>query len=1144
MYLVTGTLPGWSLSPGGNFVVPIFPHPIIAFNYYEDSLTTLGSPPGDPILSLPFQPYPWVVNATMHLQNNQTYAMEQQLVVPPSPVAWGKTPVTYIETNGLLTITLLCSTCNCCPLLVNNTFIRATLDPVNIPPPLPTTAWPLAYNIFTNWSWPLEPNNTPSSSHTIPGSAGTEQASLYLPIQGTTIANQGLLVRANRSYTLNLYYQLYNGNQNIWMPVLTTNTGVVPSCTNMQITFCTTNCSAKPGETNAPCYTNIVGLIDMLGTPTDPPGISITANGVGFMLNNQWIGNSFTEILTGAALTPLPASFLMNVVASDSYSYPGDPYHVSAWEYLDRFTTGCEYFSSPVLYPVYVPCLKGVDLTNIFVMCPTNPAIVEGNISLCGPVDTNYYPQCALAYLQFNHVNPDTASYIEATGGASAAPPWYSTGGGDAITAFDNPGNFNGLNSYSGNYRLRLAGLQGQPSIWSPNHLRLVFGPPVDLAYSITNTGPQFNNVTNFCATSLTNNITNCFGLLTFTVVNENYPSDPNALPYDKVKLEVSGTGPGYTVGPFTVTNTAVPGPPNKAVFKLFLPEGNYTIIPHPHITYPNGENWLDVAPTNCSVTCVCTNCVQINCTNISLCSFTNVVLTNYPVTAVDTCLGVSVPVQFTPAPPHSFAPGTVTTVNCTAGGASCSFTVTVVAGQPQALALYSTGVNASHNPLNGGDADPHYLLGFNPDGQNGFVVVDPDATVMQAWLPDTTTSQWIGPRRDGNGVKSNYVYRVTFDVCSNYNYAVINGRWAVDNSGLIELNGIPISDAGGTLAGNSTANFNTWHPFTITSGFVSGQNTLDFYVTNSGGFTGLRVELSGNACCCTNCCEPPWNPTNCCTNCAAPYPITSTVTVVPGWNFLVNPLCRGTNNTVGALLPNVPDETQLLRWTGTMWEAQLLFEFGAWTYTSSGANASGERLEPGDGFVLSNPDGAYTLTFMGCEPDPACKRCGPTNVWSLVGRLGSGPSQATWPDLFRCPPKCGTEMLIWNGTSYVTYTYYDSQWHPGPGSPSWPAGMSVLVSVQANTNCCTNVCNFGYKFNDLNHDGVRQTDEPGLSNWPIHANDNATGQLVASTVTDANGFYHFHLPCGTYTFKEGSMPNWVQTCPSTGYYIVTVDGG
>jgi hypothetical protein len=247
------------------------------------------------------------------------------------------------------------------------------------------------------------------------------------------------------------------------------------------------------------------------------------------------------------------------------------------------------------------------------------------------------------------------------------------------------------------------------------------------------------------------------------------------------------------------------------------------------------------------------TNCVQINCiTNIVICSATNVVLTNCPVTAVDICSnGISVPVTSIPPFPHTFLPG-VKTVSCWAGNASCTFTVTVV--PPQPLVLFNTGVDDNHNLLDGGNRDYHYELGVNPDGESFFVVVDTNAYVMQAWLADSATSQWISPRHDGTGYAgaNAYAYQVKFTLLCTNN-VIITGRWAADNSGSILLNTNLIADPAGTLYDDAWTNFSSWHSFTITSGFVAGENILDFWVTNSSDYTGLRVELSGTECCCSN---------------------------------------------------------------------------------------------------------------------------------------------------------------------------------------------------------------------------------------------------------------------------------------------------
>lgn len=249
-----------------------------------------------------------------------------------------------------------------------------------------------------------------------------------------------------------------------------------------------------------------------------------------------------------------------------------------------------------------------------------------------------------------------------------------------------------------------------------------------------------------------------------------------------------------------------------------------------------------------------CTNCIQMNCTNLVFCSLTNVVLPSYPVAAWDICQGgVSVPLDSVSHPlSHAYAPGTVTTVSCSAGNATCSFTVTVNRAEQRTLALHNTGVDGAGTLLNGGDADSHYDLLINPDNSSPqpFVVYT-NAPAFQVWLPNDATSQWIGPTTNGAGASGSdpYCYRTRFTLpCTND--VVITGQWAVDNDGTIVLNtntAAPVA----TLAGGESSNFTNWHAFTITNGFVAGQNTLDFWVTNRDDSTGLRVELSGTVTCC-----------------------------------------------------------------------------------------------------------------------------------------------------------------------------------------------------------------------------------------------------------------------------------------------------
>jgi hypothetical protein len=68
----------------------------------------------------------------------------------------------------------------------------------------------------------------------------------------------------------------------------------------------------------------------------------------------------------------------------------------------------------------------------------------------------------------------------------------------------------------------------------------------------------------------------------------------------------------------------------------------------------------------------------------------------------------------------------------------------------------------------------------------------------------------------------------------------VLLGAWATDNLGTdIKLNGVSTGLQNGNQFGSLT-------PFTLTTGFVAGVNTLEFHLNNADpvtGYTGLRVD-------------------------------------------------------------------------------------------------------------------------------------------------------------------------------------------------------------------------------------------------------------------------------------------------------------
>ena len=98
---------------------------------------------------------------------------------------------------------------------------------------------------------------------------------------------------------------------------------------------------------------------------------------------------------------------------------------------------------------------------------------------------------------------------------------------------------------------------------------------------------------------------------------------------------------------------------------------------------------------------------------------------------------------------------------------------------------------------------------------------------------------------------------------------------------------------------------------------------------------------------------------------------------------------------------------------------------------------------------------------------------------------------------------------------------------------PAWPPGGIV----------------HGYKWNDLDGDGILDLGEPRLAGWTFWLDTNHTGVQDGgdmTTQTDATGHFRFAgVPAGTYTLGEQLQAGWTQTTPGGGgTYTVTVQSG
>ena len=81
----------------------------------------------------------------------------------------------------------------------------------------------------------------------------------------------------------------------------------------------------------------------------------------------------------------------------------------------------------------------------------------------------------------------------------------------------------------------------------------------------------------------------------------------------------------------------------------------------------------------------------------------------------------------------------------------------------------------------------------------------------------------------------------------------------------------------------------------------------------------------------------------------------------------------------------------------------------------------------------------------------------------------------------------------------------------------------------------------FGYKWEDIDFNGIWDAGEPPLASWTVILRDYA-GNWVGEMQTDSRGYYEFSgLEPGAYTVEEVLLPGWNQTFPPGGKYTFTI---
>jgi hypothetical protein len=165
-------------------------------------------------------------------------------------------------------------------------------------------------------------------------------------------------------------------------------------------------------------------------------------------------------------------------------------------------------------------------------------------------------------------------------------------------------------------------------------------------------------------------------------------------------------------------------------------------------------------------------------------------------------------------------------------------------------FSLCNTGQTAGCGGLQLFGLDPNYtVVGGLVLTPSAAAIADPTVWPLGPggpWNEDPGNSAWITTNEPVDPV-GDYTYETTFDLTGfDPTTASISGEWLTDNTGTLYLNGVN--------TGFTSSSFQTWSLFDLTSGFISGVNTLDFVVNNAdcGGCDnpeGLRVgDLETNA--------------------------------------------------------------------------------------------------------------------------------------------------------------------------------------------------------------------------------------------------------------------------------------------------------
>jgi photosystem II stability/assembly factor-like uncharacterized protein/protocatechuate 3,4-dioxygenase beta subunit len=231
------------------------------------------------------------------------------------------------------------------------------------------------------------------------------------------------------------------------------------------------------------------------------------------------------------------------------------------------------------------------------------------------------------------------------------------------------------------------------------------------------------------------------------------------------------------------------------------------------------------------------------------------------------------------------------------------------------------------------------------------------------------------------------------------------------------------------------------------------------------------------------------------------------------------------------------------------VWETRVRGDIKGQVYTDLNGNGVFDAGEPGRPGV--------TVRLLDATPGPSFGNEIATSVTDANGNYEFPSVRAGNYRVVEVLP-ANTVQTTANPADFLNFTELSiaAPTYTGSGQPP----LTYTVEPRLNFGTYTLASISGVKFDDSNHNGVRDTGEPGIAGFTIYIDANNNGTLdpgEPSVVTAADGSYTFSNlgpavvlgvpvtgPTSPYIIREVQQFGWTQSSPAAGFYSVTVTSG